>query len=113
MHHIHMVLYKMEFFLCVNLTDFPSNIHLTENFIHLASLLFDLSKDRGAIKGAADHWVPVSTVFSQYLLVFVDDELLIGIALRNKKNKFIEEDVTLVDFFEICIKKCLHSLWDS
>jgi hypothetical protein len=81
--NINMILYKMEFLFSIYLTNFASYVHLTKHFIHFANLLFNLGKYRSAIKAATYNGIPISTVFSQYFLISVQNKLFIGIPFWN------------------------------
>jgi len=69
---IDMIFDEMEFFFRIYLTDFSSNIHLTKYLINFAHLLFNLGKDRCAVKGAADDWVPVPAMLPQHFFISVN-----------------------------------------
>ena len=70
---IDMIFNKMELLFSINCTYFASDIHLSKYFIDFANLLFNLGKDRCAIKRAVYYCIPIPAMFFQYFLISVDN----------------------------------------
>ena len=71
----------MELLLCVNLGDFASNVEFSKDFVDFIDLFFDVCENRRAVKGARDRCVPISAVFSEDVLILVEDKLIVVVAL--------------------------------
>lgn len=96
-----MILNQMELLLGIDLGDLASDVHVTQNLIDFADLLFHFGEEGGAFKAAGDGGVPVPAMFPEDVFVLVEDQFVIGGSLGDQKYEFLEKDVIFVCFLEI------------
>ena len=85
-----MIFNQMEFLFSIDFCYFTTNVEFTKISINFLELLFNIAEERSAIEWATDRSVPVAAVLPEEVLIFVEDELVVAVALGDKKHEFIE-----------------------
>jgi len=104
-----MILYEMELLLSIDFSNSSPDVEFSKHFVNCAHLLFHFGEEGSAFKGARDRCVPVAAVFSENILVLVEDKFIVGVSFGDKEYEFLEKYVIFVCFLEICVKEKLQS----
>lgn len=95
------VLDEVELLVGVDLTDFASDVHGSEDVVDFAHLFFDFCEERSALEGAADGIIPIPGMLPEDFLIPVVDEVVVAVALGNEQYKLAKKDVIFVYFLQI------------